>query len=141
MMTIYLTKEEVIAAHYFIMRRMNDAEQAGVRDHGLLESAVHRPRQSLFGEDAYPSLFDKAAALLESLVKNHCFHNGNKRTAYLVTKSFLLLNGYHLKMERNFAVDFVVDIATGRYKIEEIADILKTFSHTVAKEQSYGDQG
>ncbi|MNR61509.1 Toxin Doc [compost metagenome] len=62
------------------MKKMNDADQAGVKDHGLLESAVHRPQQSVFGEDAYPDLFDKAAALLESLVKNHCFHNGNNRT-------------------------------------------------------------
>jgi len=124
-MTIFITKEEVIAAHYFIMKRMNDADQAGVKDHGLLESAVYRPQQSVFGEDAYPTLFDKAAALLESLVKNHCFHNGNKRTAYLVTKSFLMLNGYHLRMERKYAVDFVVDIAKGKYKLENIAHILE----------------
>lgn len=127
-MTIFLTKEEIVSAHYFMMKRMNDAEQAGVKDHGLLESAVHRPRQSVFGEDAYPSLFDKAAALLESLVKNHCFHNGNKRTAYLVTKSFLLLNGYHLFMERKYAVEFVVDIATGLHPMQTICRILEEHS-------------
>ncbi|ANS76247.1 death-on-curing protein [Paenibacillus yonginensis] len=124
-MTTFLTKEEVISAHYFIMTRMNDAEQAGVKDHGLLESAVHRPQQSIFGEDAYPTLFEKAAALLESLVKNHCFHNGNKRTAYLVTKSFLMLNGYHMRMERRFAVEFIVDIAKRLHSFEEITSILK----------------
>jgi len=123
-MMIFLTKEEIITAHYFIMKKMNDADQAGVKDHGLLESAVHRPQQSVFGEDAYPTLFDKAAALLESLVKNHCFHNGNKRTAYLVTKSFLMINGYHLVMERKYAVEFIVDIAKGLYKLEDIAHIL-----------------
>lgn len=127
-MTKFLTKEEVVSAHYFMMKRMNDAEQAGVKDHGLLESAVHRPQQSVFGEDAYPSLFDKAAALLESLVKNHCFHNGNKRTAYLVTKSFLLLNGYHLRMERKYAVEFIVDIATGLHTLETISRILEEYS-------------
>lgn len=124
-MSNFLTKEEVISAHYFLMKRMNDAEQAGVKDQGLLESAVHRPQQSVFGEDAYPTLFDKAAALLESLVKNHCFHNGNKRTAYLVTKSFLMLNGYHLRMERQYAVEFIVDIAKGLYSLEKLAYILK----------------
>lgn len=123
-MISFFTKEEVISAHYFMMKRMNDAEQAGVKDHGLLESAVHRPQQSVFGEDAYPTLFDKAAAFLESLVKNHCFHNGNKRTAYLVTKSFLLLNGYHLHMEREYAVEFIVDIAKGLHSLELIARIL-----------------
>lgn len=129
MSVVFITKEEVIAAHYFIMTRMNDADQAGVKDHGLLESAVHRPQQSLFGKDAYPTLFDKAAALVESLVKNHCFHNGNKRTAYLVTKSFLLLNGFHLKMERNEAVEFMVDIAQGKYELESIAQILEKHSY------------
>lgn len=124
-MAHFLTKEEVVAAHYFMMKRMNDAEQAGVKDHSLLESAVHRPQQSVFGEDAYPTLFGKAAAFLESLVKNHCFHNGNKRTAYLVTKSFLLLNGYHLRMERKDAVEFIVDIATGIHPIETISRILE----------------
>ncbi|OBR68881.1 death-on-curing protein [Paenibacillus oryzae] len=127
-MTTFLTKEEVISAHYFMMKKMNDAEQAGVKDHGLLESAVHRPQQSVFGEDAYPDLFDKAAALLESLVKNHCFHNGNKRTAYLVTKSFLMINGKHLRMERVYAVEFIVDIAKGIHSLEAASFILKEHS-------------
>lgn len=122
-MTYFLTREEVISAHYFMMKRMNDAEQAGVKEHNLLDSAVHRP-----GEDAYPTLFDKTAALLESLVKNHCFHNGNKRTAYLVTKSFLMLNGYHLRMEREYAVEFIVDIAKGLHSVETIAHILNEHS-------------
>ncbi|MDQ6423094.1 type II toxin-antitoxin system death-on-curing family toxin [Paenibacillus sp. LHD-117] len=127
-MTTFLSKEEVVSAHYFMMKKMNDADQAGVKDHGLLESAVHRPQQSVFGEDAYPNLFDKAAALLESLVKNHCFHNGNKRTAYLVTKSFLMLNGKHLKMERKYAVEFIVDIAKGIHSLEITANILNEHS-------------
>ncbi|WP_391573533.1 type II toxin-antitoxin system death-on-curing family toxin [Cohnella sp.] len=127
-MTHFLTLEEVVAAHYFMMKKMNDAEQAGVKDHSLLESAVYRPRQSLFEEDAYPTLFDKAAALLESLVKNHCFHNGNKRTAYLVTKSFLMLNGYYLRMEREFAVEFIVDIAKGEHSLKTISSLLNEHS-------------
>jgi len=127
-MTTFLTKEEVISAHYFIMKKMNDSDQAGVKDRGLLESAVHRPQQSDFEEDAYPNLFDKAAALLESLVKNHCFHNGNKRTAYLVTKSILMLNGKHLRMERKYAVEFIVDIAKGIHSMESITNILREHS-------------
>ncbi len=123
-MTIFLTKEEVISAHYFMMKRMNDAEQAGVKEHGLLESAVHRPQQYIFDNDAYPGLFDKAAALLESLVKNHCFHNGNKRTAYLVVKSFLRLNGYDLHMRREHAVEFIVEIAEGVHSLDTISHVL-----------------
>jgi death-on-curing protein len=127
-MIIFLTKEEVIAAHYFMMKRMNDAQQAGVKDHSLLDSAIHRPQQSLFGEDAYPNVFDQAAALQESLVKNHCFHNGNKRTAYLATKSFLRINGYQLTMEREFAVEFIVDIARGVLSFDEIKRVLARYS-------------
>ncbi|WP_258525570.1 type II toxin-antitoxin system death-on-curing family toxin [Paenibacillus sp. YN15] len=96
-----------------------------MKDHGLLDSAVNRPQQSVFGEDVYPTLFDKAAALLESLLKNHCFHNGNKRTAYLAVKAFLMLNGYHLRMDREYAVEFIVDIAKGVYSVETLAHILK----------------
>ncbi|BFH17669.1 type II toxin-antitoxin system death-on-curing family toxin [Paenibacillus melissococcoides] len=122
-MVKYLTKEEVVAGHYFMMKQMRDMEQAGVKDHSLLESAVYRPEQSVFGEDAYPTLFEKAAALGDSLAKNHCFHNGNKRTAYLSVKSFLKINGYHLKMEREFAVNFMVDIVNGKYSIADMAQI------------------
>jgi death-on-curing protein len=127
-MIIFLAKEEVVAAHYFIMKKMNDAEQAGVKDHSLLDSAVHRPQQSVFGEDAYPSLFEKAAALLESLIKNHCFHNATKRKAYLVVKSFLLLNGFHLQMKRIYAVEFIVDIAKGIHSLDAITSILNEYS-------------
>lgn len=122
-MVKYLTKEEVVAGHYFMMKQMRDMEQAGVKDHSLLESAVYRPQQSVFGEDAYPTLFEKAAALVDSLAKNHCFHNGNKRTAYLSVKSFLKINGYHLNMEREFAVNFMVDIVNGKYSIADMAQI------------------
>lgn len=127
-MTIYLSKEEVISGHYFMMKKMQDSEQSGVKDHPLLESAIYRPQQSIFGEDAYPTMFEKAAALVESLVKNHCFHNGNKRTAYLVVKTFIMVNGFHLKMERFFTVEFMVDIAKGEYSLKDIAHILKEHS-------------
>ncbi len=61
-------------------------------------------------------------------MKNHCFHNGNKRTAYLAVKSFLKLNGYHLKLERLYAVEFIVDIAKGDCTFEQIAVILRECS-------------
>lgn len=63
--------------------------------------------------------------MMDSLAKNHSFHNGNKRTAYAATKSFLLINGYHLKLDRNFAVNFMVDIVKGEYSIADIAQLLK----------------
>lgn len=127
-MVKYLTVEEVVAGHFYMMKQMEDADQSGIKDRALLESAVHRPQQTVFGEDAYPSLFEKAAVLTESLVKNHCFHNGNKRTAYLTMKSFLRINGVHLKMERSFAVEFMVEIAAGKHMTHEMALILQEHS-------------
>jgi death on curing protein len=121
----YLTKEEVITGHYFMMKKMGDLEQAGVKDHSLLKSAIFRLGQSEFGEETYPTLFDKAAALMDSLSKNHPFHNGNKRTAYIVVKSFLMINGYHLQFERDFAVNLMVDIVKGEYSLEDIAKLLQ----------------
>lgn len=123
----YLTKEEVIAGHYFMMKKMGDLDQAGVKDHSLLESAIFRPQQSVFGEDAYPTVFDKAAAMLDSLANNYPFHNGNKQTAYFAVKSFLLLNGYYLSVERDFAVNFMVDIVKGEYSVDDIAHILQKY--------------
>jgi death-on-curing family protein len=66
----------------------------GVRDGGLLESAVARPFHSAFGEDAYPTTFEKAVALFHSLIANHPFQDGNKRTAVIALNHFLLANGY-----------------------------------------------
>jgi death-on-curing protein len=67
-------------------------ERGGCRDRGLLDSAVNRPFQSAFGEDAYPDLLEKGAALFHSLVANHCFTDGNKRTAAVTLESFLIAN-------------------------------------------------
>lgn len=104
-------------------------EQAGVKDYALLDSALARPKQSLFGDDAYPSLFLKGAALLESLSQNHSFHNANKRTALMCTAMFFRLNGYQLRFaDSKEEEDFVVDIVKHRYTLEEIAGILE--NHT-----------
>ena len=87
-MTRYLTVEQAL--------RIARAAVGGpieVRDIGLLESAVHRPRASVLGQDAYPDLFTKAAALLHSLARNHPLVDGNKRLAWLATYVFLAKNG------------------------------------------------
>jgi death-on-curing family protein len=72
------------------------------RDRGLIESAVHRPFQSAFGQDAYPTVLDKATALFHSLASNHAFHNGNKRTAVIALQHFLLANDLLLTLSNNF---------------------------------------
>lgn len=94
---------------------------APIRDVGLLESAAARHRTSLFGEDAYPDVYDKAAALLQSLLKNHPLVDGNKRLAWLATAVFLELNEVPVTHVSNDSVyDFVIDVASSN---QDVADI------------------
>ena len=92
-----------------------------VADYGLLESALARPRTSVMGQDAYPSVRGKAAALLHSLTKNHCLVDGNKRLAWLATTVFCYINGFMVEAPDDDAYDFVIAIADG--SISEISDI------------------
>jgi len=100
-----------------------------VRDHGLLESALARPQASAFGEDAYPTIHDKAAALLHSLARNHALVDGNKRLALAGTIAFLGMNGLRLTFTNDEAYDFVIAVATGELEdVASIATILKAHS-------------
>lgn len=97
-----------------------------LRDLGLLESAAARPRASAFGEDAYPDTWSKAAALLQSIVKNHPLVDGNKRLGWLATAVFLELNGVQATTAANDAVhDTVMKVAAGQFDVQEIAEALK----------------
>ncbi len=99
-----------------------------VRDIGLLEAAVHRPRTTVFGQDAYPDLVTKAAALLHSLARNHPLVDGNKRLAWLATYVFLAKNGVMLAADDDPAYDLVVGVASGAIdEVEEIAKVLASF--------------
>lgn len=95
---------------------------APVRDVGLLGSAVARPQTSAFGEDAYPDVWTKAAALLQSIVKDHPLVDGNKRLGWLATAVFLELNGVEATAVGNDEVyELVVMIAAGHHEVDEIA--------------------
>jgi death-on-curing protein len=84
-----------------------------VRDVGLLEAAVHRPRANVLGQDAYPDLFTKAAALMHSLARNHPLVDGHKRLAWLATYVFCAKNGIELDPSDDDAYDLVVAVASG----------------------------
>ncbi len=92
-----------------------------VRDHGLLESAAMRPQTSVFGEDAYPDLETKAAALLHSVACNHALVDGNKRLALAATLAFLGVNGRRLTLSNDEAYDLVIAVASG--ELTEVSDI------------------
>lgn len=109
------------------------AERLGtseVRDYGLLESALARPRASVFGQDAYPGAWRKAAALMESLARNHALVDGNKRLAWYATWVFLQLNGHHLRadFDVNEAETFVLGVCQGTLDLPKIADTLPRFA-------------
>ena len=110
----YLDIEDAIA----IIRRLDIGP---VRDLGLLDSAMSRPRSSAFGEDAYPTLALKAAALLHSLTNNHPLVDGDKRLAWLCTVVFCDLTGFAPALEDDAAFDLVWDVASSPIELEEIA--------------------
>lgn len=96
-----------------------------IRDIGLLGSAVARPQTTIAGQDAYPDLWQKAAALLQSVVNNHALIDGNKRLGWLATAVFLEINGASVANAPNDDVfDLVMCVATGEFDLAEIAQRL-----------------
>ena len=126
-MTRYLTVEQSLRIARFAVGGPIHA-----RDIELLAAAVHRPRASVLGQDAYPDLFTKAAALLHSLARNHPLADGNKRLAWLATYVFCAKNGVELDPDDDAAYDLVIAVASGSLdEIEEIARIVASFVMTV----------
>lgn len=125
-MTEYLDREDVLVAGAAAV-----GIEVRVADYGLLDAAVARPQATAFGVDAYPDLLTKAAALLQSLARNHALVDGNKRTAWAAAWTFLYINGTHL--DQNFDVDdaevFMNAVATGLdSELGEIAEKLRRYA-------------
>ena len=91
-----------------------------IRDQGLLQSAIERPRTTVFGEDAYKTFPEKAAALMHSLARNHPLVDGNKRLAWSATRAFCLLNGYDIDLNIDEAETLVLGVAAGKFDVTEI---------------------
>ncbi|MCX2932644.1 type II toxin-antitoxin system death-on-curing family toxin [Mycobacterium sp. CVI_P3] len=105
-------------------------DDVAVRDHGLLASALARPRASVFGQDAYPELHVKAAALLHSLLRNHALVDGNKRLAWTGCLTFLAINGQRISASEDDRFNFVIRVAGGSHDdLGKIADQLRAWSH------------
>jgi death-on-curing protein len=114
--TVYLDLEDALAQVAFLGFM--------VKDVGLLDSALARPKTSLFGEDAYPDLPTKAAAMMHSLIKNHPLIDGNKRTGWLLFVTFIATNGYQHDMTSDEAFDLTIGLATDVLTIEAAAKII-----------------
>ncbi|MCX8529906.1 MAG: type II toxin-antitoxin system death-on-curing family toxin [Rhodoluna sp.] len=96
-----------------------------LQDAGLLEAALARPKTSISGEDAYATLSLKAAALLESVIKNHALIDGNKRIGWLLMVSFLFINGYQHNMGTDVSFDLAIGVAEGRYELRQASQIIE----------------
>ncbi|MEQ8674749.1 MAG: type II toxin-antitoxin system death-on-curing family toxin [Aggregatilineales bacterium] len=92
-------------------------KQSQLRDVDLLEAAVLRPQASAFGEDAYPTIVDKAAAFFHSLSRNHAFVDGNKRTSTVALILFLEMNAYDITWQPEDALEFILEVATGAHDV------------------------
>ncbi|KJL33945.1 type II toxin-antitoxin system death-on-curing family toxin [Microbacterium azadirachtae] len=101
-----------------------DALGLKIRDLGLLSSALSRPASSMFGVEAYPEIEVKAAALMSSLAQNHPLYDGNKRFSWILTLTFLELNGIRIDMDTDTAFGLVLGTAQSRLDLHEIAEIL-----------------
>lgn len=101
-----------------------------VRDAGLLAAAAARPQMTVFGDDAYPTFEDKAAALLHSLVSNHALVDGNKRLAWSAARVFCLLNGRDLSYSVDEAEDLMLSAASGQLDVPQISTWILAHSAT-----------
>ncbi len=127
----YLTLVEVLNLHRQIIQQSGGA--LGVRDLGALESALAQPRMTFGGEDLYPTLADKAAALGFSIIMNHPFVDGNKRTGHAAMETFLVLNGLEISASVDEQEQVILALASGNSGRESFVEWLK--KHITALEQ------
>lgn len=110
--------DDVLSIHRILIENFGGGD--GVRDRGALESALARPYAGFGDQDLYPEPIDKGAALLESLAGNHPFVDGNKRTAYVLTRLLLMDYDYYISATQNEKYVMVTSVAQGMYKFEDI---------------------
>ena len=125
-MTIYLTLEQIIIIHEDQIVRYGG--YSGLRDINLLESAVFRSQSSFGGEDLYRTIFDKASALMHSLILNHPFVDGNKRTGTVCMLVFLELNGYRLQVDQKALVNTALSMESKNMNVEKLSAWLKKYA-------------
>ena len=122
-----ISVQETEALHTTLIEKFGGSK--GIRDAGALESALLRPFQSFGGTDLYPGVLEKASALIESILNNHPFIDGNKRTGYVLTVLFLLSYNYELIAGEGAKYEFVIDVASGSLRYDQILEWIQ--KHTL----------
>ena len=113
-----ISVDEVINIHDILIDKFGGSH--GIRDINALESAITRPFMTFDQKDLYPSLTAKASALIESLISNHPFIDGNKRVGYVIMRYFLLMNGFDIHATQSEKFEFVIKIAQNQLQFEQI---------------------
>lgn len=121
--TIYLTLEQILFIHQDQIERYGGS--SGLRELSLLESAIFRPQTMFSGKDLYHDFFEKAAALLHSVVMNYAFIDGNKRAGAAAMLVFLELNHVHIFLDNKELEETILKIENEKWKIEQITNWLK----------------
>lgn len=124
-----MTDEVIYVRLETLLEIAHDLGVPHVRDVGLLASAVQRPQTMLYGEEIYPTLPIKAAAFVESLVRNHALVDGNKRLGWISLTLFLYMNGKTLLVDHDEGYEFIVGIASGQLDFEAIVEWLQPRVH------------
>lgn len=119
----FLNKETILAFHRDQVKTYGGKQ--GIRDEGLLESALAQPQASFGGEYVHNSIFEIAAAYGFHICKNHPFFDGNKRTALVAIYTFLYASGYRLQADKKSLYAVMIDLANGKLEKEELAEFLE----------------
>ncbi|SMG53865.1 death on curing protein [Marivirga sericea] len=121
-----ISEEEVVEIHDILIDKFGGSR--GIRDKELLNSAVSRPYQTFDGKELYPSAIDKAAAILESIVKNHPFSDGNKRTGYVLARLLIMNDKLDIYADQDEKYDLVISVSKGETDFAQIKDWLQKYS-------------
>jgi death-on-curing protein len=127
-----ISTEQVIKIHEILVEKFGGAK--GLRDLALLESALSRPYQTFGGIELHENQFQKAAAIIQSLLINHPFVDGNKRIGYVVMRLILLEKGWELNVTQDDKYQFVIRIAEGKMEFNEISDWIKSNAIRISNE-------
>lgn len=122
-----ISRDQVLMLHSMVIKQSGGID--GIRDNGLLDSALHTPFQSFDNEDLYPSIQGKAARLCYSIVNNHPFIDGNKRIGILVMLVFLEINNVIIQCQDKDIIDLGLGIASGKYDSTYIMEWIIMNSH------------
>lgn len=125
-MTKYLTPQQILFIHYRLIETTGGSH--GVRDISLLQAAAARPQATFDGRDLYPDIFAKAAALMEYIIKNHPFVDGNKRTGIAAAGLSLQFNGFHLQTTQDELYGFTMAMAAGEAGANEAEGWLRSLA-------------